>query len=70
LLKKSELSSLRASSLKALWRRGIANSPDAQLALQKTTAPSDRVEDQDNQRDHQQKVNQPTGEVEAEAQQS
>jgi hypothetical protein len=41
---------------------------ESQAALQRTTASGDQVEDQDDQRDHQQKVNQAPGYVETEAQ--
>jgi hypothetical protein len=46
----------------------FADTPNAQLALQNTTASSDKVEDQDDQCKHQQKVNQSTAYVKAEAQ--
>jgi hypothetical protein len=45
-----------------------ANPREAEAALSNGTASGDQVEDQDDQRDHQQKVNQATGYVKAKAQ--
>jgi len=44
------------------------NTSDAQAPSQNAAAPREQVDDQDDQRDHQQKVNQATGYVKAEAQ--
>jgi hypothetical protein len=45
-----------------------ADTREAQAASQNSTAPGHQVEDQDDQRNHQQNVNQTTGNVEAESQ--
>jgi hypothetical protein len=44
------------------------NTSDAQATSQNAAAPGEQVDDQDDQRDHQQKVNQATGYVETESQ--
>jgi hypothetical protein len=54
--------------IEALVAPGLANILCAQLISQNTTASGHQVEDQDDQRNHQQNVNQTTGNVEAEAQ--
>jgi hypothetical protein len=46
----------------------LTNIPAAQAISQGSTASADQVEDQDDQRDHQQKVNQAAGYVETETQ--
>lgn len=49
-------------------RAGFSNTPQSPASLQRTPASGDQVEDQDDQRDHQQKVNQTSGDVETETQ--
>jgi hypothetical protein len=50
------------------WPPVPTNTPESQAALQRTPASGDQVEDQDGQRDHEQKVNQTSGDVETETQ--
>lgn len=58
----------RIFKLEAFLGAGVAESPEAQATSQNSAASGNQVDDQDDQCDHQQKMDQATGYVQGEAQ--